>query len=171
VPIQQVPVQPTEFSGLYLRCGLPDTARLAMSVEDKRRPTLPYVCRPIRTLVVDDAAIMRETLCAFLETQDNIEVVGTADDGREAQEKVAWLSPELVLMDVEMAEMNGLDAARAIVRRFPQVRIIFLTVHDNAETRTACVESGGHGFVSKAHLHKQLPQEISRLFAVSPAGS
>ena len=141
-----------------------------MSIEGTPRPALQGVCQRIRTLVVDDAAIMRETICAFLETQDNIDVVGTADDGREAQEKVAELSPELVLMDVQMPEMNGLDAARAIVRRFPRVRIIFLTVHDNGQTRAACVANGGDGFVSKTHL-QQLPLEISRLFTASPAGS
>jgi two-component system NarL family response regulator len=118
----------------------------------------------IRTLVVDDSPRARHAVCYFLETQKNIELVGTAPNGREALEQVDALRPDLVLMDIQMPEMNGLETTQQLRQRFPSTRVIMITLHDGPGVGSKCHDSGAHGFVAKSRLPQKLPAEISRVF-------
>ena len=118
----------------------------------------------IRTLVVDDSPRARHAVCYFLEGQEDIEVVGTAPDGRQALEQVESLRPDLVLMDIQMPEMNGLETTQQVCARFPKTRVIMITLHDGPGVGAKVMESGAHGFVPKSRLPQTLPREIHRVF-------
>ena len=127
--------------------------------KDSRRERL------IRTLVVDDTAPVLRAICSFLATQGNIEVLGTAQNGRQALEQAEVLRPELVLMDMHMPEMNGLEVTARLRKMLPATRVVMVTVHDYPEVRRTCKASGAHGFVSKNRLTEELPGEIHRVFS------
>lgn len=118
----------------------------------------------IRTLVVDDAPPVVQAICSFLERQRDIEVVGTAGDGRQALAQVEALRPDLVLMDMQMPDMSGLEATLKLRKDFPATRVIIVTAHDSPEVHMACQASGAHGFVAKSRLYQELVAEIRRLF-------
>jgi len=103
----------------------------------------------IRVLVVDDHAILRDGIRSLLERQEGITVVGEAGNGREALEQVSERLPDLVLMDVAMPEMNGLEATRLIKELFPEVKVLILTQHDNREYVGPLLQAGASGYVLK----------------------
>lgn len=103
----------------------------------------------IRVLVVDDHAILRDGIRSLLARQEGITVVGEAGNGREALEQVSEKLPDLVLMDVAMPEMNGLEATRLIKELYPQVKVLILTQHDNLEYVGPLLQAGASGYVLK----------------------
>jgi DNA-binding NarL/FixJ family response regulator len=103
----------------------------------------------IRVLVVDDHAILRDGIRSLLERQEGITVVGEASNGREALEQVSVNLPDLVLMDVAMPEMNGLEATRLIKELYPHMRVLILTQHDNREYIGPLLQAGASGYVLK----------------------
>jgi DNA-binding NarL/FixJ family response regulator len=103
----------------------------------------------IRVLVVDDHAILREGICSLLERQEDIEVVGEAANGLEALARVAESAPDLVLMDLAMPVMDGLEATRRLKTGHPGVRVLILTQHDNREYVTPALHAGAAGYVLK----------------------
>jgi len=88
---------------------------------------------PALILIADDHALVRAGIRAFLERIPNIEVVAEASDGREAVELVAKLQPDIVLMDIAMPDLNGLEATSQIVKLWPRVRVIVLSMHASEE--------------------------------------
>lgn len=104
---------------------------------------------PIRVLVVDDHAILREGIRSLLERQEDIVVVGEAANGQEALEQVELTQPDLVLMDLAMPLMDGLEATRRLGKSHPQVRVLILTQHDNREYVTPALHAGATGYVLK----------------------
>jgi len=105
--------------------------------------------RKIRVLVVDDHTIVRDGIRALLGLAGDIEVVGEAENGREALDRVRELVPDVVLMDVAMPTMDGLEATRRIHREFPQTKVLALTQYDDREYVFSVVEAGAQGFISK----------------------
>jgi DNA-binding NarL/FixJ family response regulator len=103
----------------------------------------------IRVLVVDDHAILRDGIRSLLERQAGITVVGEASNGREALDRVSELQPDIVLMDVAMPVMDGLEATRRIKASFPKVRVLILTQHDNQEYIGPLLQAGAVGYVLK----------------------
>lgn len=103
----------------------------------------------IRVVLVDDHAILREGLRSLLSLQDDIEVVGEAGDGASALELVGRLKPDVVLMDVAMPGMDGLEATRRIKSEFPDTRIVVLTQHDNREYVFSLLRAGAVGYILK----------------------
>ena len=103
----------------------------------------------IRVLLADDHALMREGLRALLTTATDIEVVGEVRTGREAERQVARLNPDVVLMDIAMPELNGIEAARVIHLRCPAVRIVMLSMHATAEYVYRAFEAGACGYLLK----------------------
>ena len=103
----------------------------------------------IRVLLADDHALMREGLRALLTTVPDIEVVGEVSTGREAERQVLQLNPDVVLMDVSMPDLNGIDAARAIHLKFPAIRIVMLSMHATAEYVYRAFEAGASGYLLK----------------------
>lgn len=118
----------------------------------------------IRVLIVDDHAILRDGIRSLLERQEDIHVVGEATNGREAIERVQELLPDLVLMDVAMPEMNGLEATRQIKARFPQVRVLILTQHDDHEYVEPMLRAGASGYVLKRSGGREVVNAIRQVY-------
>ncbi|MHB8621085.1 MAG: response regulator [Chloroflexota bacterium] len=103
----------------------------------------------MRVLIADDHAILREGIRLLLRTQPDLEVVGEAADGQDAFFKVEDLRPHVVLMDIGMPGVNGLDATQQIKRAFPAVKVLILTQHDNDEYVYRILQAGASGYVLK----------------------
>jgi NarL family two-component system response regulator LiaR len=103
----------------------------------------------IRVLVVDDHAVVREGLRAFLELQDGISVVGEADEGRAAIESARLLRPDVVLLDLVMPEVGGLEALPAIIEASPDTKVIVLTSFDDQARVVEAIASGASGYLLK----------------------
>jgi two-component system response regulator NreC len=104
---------------------------------------------PIRVLLADDHRILREGIRALIEDQEDMQVVGESEDGLETVKKVAKLQPDVVVMDIAMPLLNGLEATRQIRRDFPQVKVLILTMHDNEEYIRQVLAAGALGYVLK----------------------
>ena len=115
-----------------------------------------------RVLIVDDSFGFRWRLKEFLAPEPDIQVVGEAGDGREAIEKAVELEPDVVLMDVRMAGMSGLEATRRLAAEQPAVRVIVLSRFDVQEYRDAAQASGASGYVAKRALVDELLPAIRR---------
>ncbi len=110
----------------------------------------------LRLLICDDQAFVCEGLRAILSTSANIEVVGLANDGEEALRQVEELHPQLVLMDLKMPVMNGIQATRIIKERFPDVRVLVLTTYDFDEWVFEAIRAGANGYLLKDTPREQL---------------
>lgn len=103
----------------------------------------------IRVLIVDDQRLMRDGLRVLLELQDGLEVVGEAGDGAEALARVSSLEPDVVLMDVRMPGMDGVEATRALAARGDRPRVLMLTTFDDDQYVFAALRAGAAGYVLK----------------------
>jgi DNA-binding NarL/FixJ family response regulator len=115
---------------------------------------------PIRILLVDDHVLLREGVRAVVSTQDDMEIVGEASGGNEAIAEYARLQPDLVLMDLQMADMSGLDAIAAIRAASPEARIIVLTTYAGDGRAIKALRAGAVGYLLKASLRNQLLEAI-----------
>lgn len=113
-----------------------------------------------QVLLADDHTIVRQGLRALLEAEPDIEVVGEAADGEEAVTKAAALAPDVVVMDISMPRMNGLEATRRIVRRGPDTRVVVLTIHTCDEYVVSCLKAGAKGYLQKESASSDLVQAI-----------
>ena len=118
----------------------------------------------IRVLVADDHAILRDGIRSILESQDDIVVVGEASNGEEAVEFVGKLQPDLVLMDISMPKTNGLEATRMIKERFPQVKVLILTQHDNREYIAPALGAGASGYVLKRSGRREMLNALRQVY-------
>lgn len=109
-----------------------------------------------RIVIAEDHTILREGLRSLLSSHPDFEIVGEAEDGREAIRCVENLSPDLVLMDLSMPRMNGMGAIREIKKRFPETKILTLTVHKTEEYVLATLEAGSDGYLLKDATHEEL---------------
>ncbi|MDO8735806.1 MAG: response regulator transcription factor [Thermoleophilia bacterium] len=114
----------------------------------------------IRILLADDHAILRAGLVRLLSEEPDIEVVGEADNGREAVQKVQELHPDIVLMDIGMPVMNGMEATKQIKKRDSDVKILVLTMHDNEEYLFQVLQAGASGYVLKKAADSDLVNAI-----------
>jgi NarL family two-component system response regulator LiaR len=124
------------------------------------------VGEPIRVLVVDDHAVVREGLRAFLELQDGIAVVGEAEDGNEAVARATTLHPDVILMDLVMPRLDGLGAMRSIRASAPEIRVIVLTSFLDDTMLLPALRAGAAGYL----LKNAQPQEIARAVRAAHAG-
>jgi len=115
---------------------------------------------PIRILLVDDHVLLREGVRAVVSTQADMEIVGEASGGAEAIREYVRLQPDLVLMDLQMAEMSGLDAILAIRARSPDARIIVLTTYAGDARALKALRAGAMGYLLKSSLRNQLLDAI-----------
>lgn len=103
----------------------------------------------IRILLVDDHTVVRQGLATLLNLHSDIEIVGEAADGEEAVEKARKLQPDVILMDISMPKMNGIEATRIISSEFPHIRIIGLSMHQKDDQAARMIEAGASGYCTK----------------------
>ena len=127
---------------------------------DRREPA-------IRVLLVDDHTILREGVRALFADEPEIVVVGEAGDGQEALEKVETLLPDIVLMDMVMPRMNGLEATAHIKRRHPEVKVLILSMYDDDEYVQQVIQAGASGYVLKGMAADDLVLAIREVQAGS----
>ena len=116
-----------------------------------------------RIVIAEDHTILREGLRVLLSSDPEFEVVGEAEDGRDAVRCVGDLSPDLVLMDLSMPRMNGLEAIKEIKKRSPKTKILTLTVHKTEEYILATLQAGADGYVLKDATYSELVIAIKNI--------
>ncbi|HZF58969.1 MAG TPA: response regulator transcription factor [Rubrobacter sp.] len=114
-------------------------------------------------MLVDDQATLRQGLRMWLTLEPDLEVVGEAESGEAALRLVRSMSPDVVLMDVEMPDMDGIAATTALRATSPQVAVVVLSLYDDARTRALAREAGAAGFVSKHQAKTTLLATIRRV--------
>jgi DNA-binding NarL/FixJ family response regulator len=119
--------------------------------------------RKTRVLLAEDHTIVRKGLRSLLETQAGIEVIGEAEDGREAVVQVEQQRPDIVLMDITMPGLNGLEATRQIKKRFPEVKVLILTVHSDEEYIRQILRAGASGYLVKQAAPHELISAIEAI--------
>ena len=122
----------------------------------------------IKALLVDDHAIMRDGIRALIDLHDDIEIVGEASEGREAIEKARELVPDVVVMDIAMPGMDGLEVTRRIMKESPKVKVLILTQHDNREYILSAIKAGTAGYIPKRALGSEL---VAAIRSVHEGGS
>jgi DNA-binding NarL/FixJ family response regulator len=118
----------------------------------------------IKVFLAEDHTIVRKGLRSLLEHDSGIKIVGEAEDGREAIRKVEKLQPDVVVMDIAMPGLNGLEATRQIIKRFPGIKIIILTVHVNEEYVMQSLRSGASGYLVKKAAPDDLIMAIKAVY-------
>ena len=113
---------------------------------------------PIRVVLADDHPVVRRGLAALLDSVEGIEVVGQAATGREAVREAQLLAPDVVLMDVQMPDLDGVEASRRIATASPGVAVLVLTMHDDDETVVAALRAGARGFLLKGADQEDPPR-------------
>lgn len=119
---------------------------------------------PIRVLVADDHAILRDGIRSLLERQPDFEVVGEARDGQEALAQAQALLPDVVLMDLAMPGMDGLEATRRLRELLPQIKVLILTQHDNREYIAPALQAGAVGYVLKRAGGREVVNAIRQVY-------
>lgn len=114
----------------------------------------------LRVLIVDDHQIVRDGLKNLLKSESDIEVVGEADNGRMALELTQKLVPDAVIMDISMAQLNGVDATRQIVEMLPHVKVVALSMHDDKRFVGRMLEAGARGYLLKDCAFSELIQAL-----------
>jgi DNA-binding NarL/FixJ family response regulator len=117
-------------------------------------------------VVVDDSLTFRELVCTLLETGDSIKVIGRGQDGADAIDIVARLAPDVLLMDVNMPNLDGITSAMLICTRHPGTQIILMSAEDSPELRHRCHCSGAVRFVCKSNLSQTLPGALRSLLTL-----
>ena len=118
----------------------------------------------IKILIVDDQRLFRQGLRSLLEQEDDMEVVGEAADGQEAFTLVQETNPDVILMDVEMPKLDGIQASRTILERYPHIHILMLSVHNEDERVISAIRSGAEGYILKDADHKEFVRIIRSTF-------
>lgn len=116
--------------------------------------------KKIKLLVADDHKIFRQGIKMLLEEESDLQVVGEASDGREAVKKATELKPDVILMDIAMANLNGLEATRQIKKQLPSAKVIMVTMHKNEEYVLQSFQAGASGFILKEGAVEELVSAI-----------
>src|SRR6476646_2791326 len=123
-----------------------------------------WMMEKIKVLIADDHRVVREGLAAILKTKDDLNVVGEAQDGMEAVEKTKTLMPDVILMDVSMPRMGGVEATRQIKREFPHIGIVALTMYEEQQYIFDLVRAGATGYLLKDSESSQIVAAIRAIY-------
>lgn len=145
-----IAIDHTSQEGLAITIDLPDHEGTVVAAIDQ----------PFRVLIVDDHPLMRDTLRVMLRSLKTIEIIGEATNGKEAIEQVKAGSVDLVLMDITMPELNGIEATKYISKKYPQVKVLALTMHVEKQFVSAMMEAGAQGYISKTSSKASLIEVI-----------
>jgi DNA-binding NarL/FixJ family response regulator len=166
VPQQQPPATELEYSQVRAQRsafgGSPERMRQSDPLEDKLR---------IRVLLVDDHALVRSGLSSVLRYHTELQVVGEAADGQEAVALAVALKPDVVVMDVNMPRMDGVEASKRIKRELPGTVVIGLSMHEGGHHESAMRESGAAAYLTKDSAAERLIETILRCRAASLTGT
>ncbi|MEL7011630.1 MAG: response regulator transcription factor, partial [Cyanobacteria bacterium J06588_4] len=114
----------------------------------------------IKVLVADDQNFVRKTLESYLEPEFDLEIVGFADNGKAAVQKVSQLKPDIVLMDIEMPVMDGLTATKTITQKYTDTKVLILSIHDREQDVDRALKLGAKGYWLKNTTAKELVDAI-----------
>jgi DNA-binding NarL/FixJ family response regulator len=114
----------------------------------------------ITVLLADDHPIMRPGIAAILAAESDVEIVGEAEDGAQAVALAEQIHPRVVIMDIAMPVMNGIEATRQIVSRFPETRVLVLSSYTDTETVSELTAAGASGFIAKFNASSELVDSI-----------
>jgi two-component system response regulator NreC len=120
--------------------------------------------KKLRLLVADDHKIFRQGITKLLEEESDMNIVGEAADGREAVQKATELKPDVILMDIAMANLNGLEATKKIKKVLPSARVIMLTMHKNEEYILQSFQAGASGYILKEGAVEELVSAIRSIY-------
>ncbi len=118
----------------------------------------------IKILIADDQRLFRQSLRYLLEQEDEIRVVGEAANGRDAFSLIDEIHPDIILMDVDMPKLDGINATRLILDREPSIKILMLSVHDDDERIISAIRNGAVGYILKDADHKEFIRIIKGTF-------
>lgn len=121
--------------------------------------------RPVRVLIADDHPVFRDGLASLLGTQPEVTVVATAADGAEAVALAAAHAPDVVVMDLQMPELNGIDATRVLAETQPDVRVLVFTMGEEDGTVLAAMRAGARGYLVKGASQDEVARAISTVHA------
>src|SRR6478752_8189802 len=116
-----------------------------------------------RIFIADDHEVVRKGLCALLQAQPDWEICGEAGDGREAVDKAQQLKPDVVILDIGMPSLNGLEATRHILKNQPHTKILILTLHDSDQVVREVLNAGARGFLLKSDAARDLVAAVEAL--------
>ena len=119
----------------------------------------------MKILIVDDHGIVREGLNVLCRREQDMDVVGVAQDGYQAIERVKELSPDIVIMDITMPEMNGVEATRELLTQKPEIKVIVLSVHSERNIVIEVLRAGAAGYVLKTYLFDELARAVRSVAA------
>lgn len=125
----------------------------------------------IKILIADDQRLFRQGLRSLLEQAEDLEVVGEAADGQDAFTMVQKTAPSIVLMDVEMPKLDGINATRMILERYPHIRVLMLSVHNDDERVVSAIQSGAAGYILKDADHNEFIRIIRSTHSGEPITS
>jgi len=118
----------------------------------------------IKVYIADDHKIIRDGLISLLSTEVGIEVVGEADNGRTAEKQVRKLKPDVVIMDIDMPKLNGIDATRLIVKERPDTKVLGLSVHSEEYCISAMLKAGVSGYLTKESSFEEVTKAIRSVY-------
>lgn len=123
-------------------------------------PSESEAAKKITVLLADDHTVLRQGIRALLQTQPDMTVVGEATNGREAVEQARRLRPSVILMDISMPLLNGLEATRQIKKELPECQVVVLTMHENEEYLVNILQAGATGYVLKQAADRELIEAV-----------
>ncbi len=133
--------------------------------------TAPASNRRISILIADGSELYRELLSMVIEELPGLEVLGTAGNGCQVLEMVGARQPQLVLLDLELSGLNGLQSLALIREYYPDTRVIIMTPDGSDAVKETCLVQGAHGVICKRRLHRELRREIAAVFPDQAVGS
>ena len=121
--------------------------------------------KQIRILLAEDHDVMREALRFLLDAREEFTVVGEADDGRQVMAVAEKTAPDVVVMDINMPELNGIEATRQLIDRFPHIKVLGLSIHTKGRMVSEMLKAGAHGYVPKNSAATELISAIRTVMA------